>query len=100
MEFLVEEEERHHALFERIATSLHDRFDWAKGSSALPLGTEPAGHTDPDAVLAVQGLEPEERRGAHELRDLARHDQHYQHYQQWLHYLDRSFSSGTQRPDQ
>src|SRR6185503_10866960 len=36
MELLVEEEERHHALFQRIAMSLEDRLNWATSAADLP----------------------------------------------------------------
>jgi hypothetical protein len=72
MELLVDEEERHHALFERIATSLRDQFNWATESSTLPLATAPAGRADPETAQLVRDLEEEERRGAQALRELAR----------------------------
>ncbi len=71
MELLVEEEERHHTLLERIASSLQDRLDWAMASSALPLGAEPASRTEHETAQTVRALEDEERRGAQALRDLA-----------------------------
>ena len=74
MELLVDEEERHHALFERIATSLRDQFNWATESSALPLDAAPAGRTDPQTARLVRDLEEEERRGAQALRELAQPD--------------------------
>jgi hypothetical protein len=74
MELLVEDEQRHHTLLQRIATSLHDRLKWATDSSALPIGTEPATRTDGETVETVRALELEERRGTQQLRDLARRD--------------------------
>jgi hypothetical protein len=59
MELLVDEEERHHALFERIATSLQDQFNWATESPALPLDTAPAGRADPQTARLVRDLEEE-----------------------------------------
>jgi hypothetical protein len=70
MELLVDEEQRHHALFQRIGASLRDRFNWAE-SSALPLDAAPTGRTDPQTIRLLRDLEAEERRGAQALRDLA-----------------------------
>src|SRR5215207_6375529 len=64
IELLLADEQRHHTLFRGIAASLRDRLDWVVDSS-------PPAH-DPAMVNTLRALEREERRGAQQLRDLAR----------------------------
>ena len=71
MELLVEEEERHHALFQRIALSLEDRLNWATSAIDLLFGSAPSSHSANRTVETVRALELDERRGAQELRNLA-----------------------------
>lgn len=67
MRLLVEDEERHHRMFEEIGKTLRDRFFWQEDA--------PAQMTDGAGTLKwlrrVHTLEADEQRGARALRELA-----------------------------
>ena len=71
MQFLVDDEQRHHALFARMASSLHDRFNWAPDSTAQPFDSAGRAQGDAETARQVRALADEERRGAQALCDLA-----------------------------
>ncbi len=73
-ELVLGDEERHHHLLERIATSLAGAVHWWHPAEALPSLTvqpEPAAR---EAIEATRALIREEHAGARELRQLARRE--------------------------
>ena len=78
MQMVLEDEERHHALLQRMALTLHDNLNWTHSSAALPThaptGAGPDGATTREAIAATRAFVDEERQGARYLRKLA-HDE-------------------------
>jgi rubrerythrin len=72
MQLLVEDEVRHHAMFERIAASLQDRLSWASESRSVPADSAPADRSQSETLRLLHSLEEEEHVGAQALRRLAR----------------------------
>jgi hypothetical protein len=75
MQLILEDEERHHALLQRIAASLRDGLTWRASENALPV-VGPASRAIPRRSLAiVRELLKEERAGAHLLWRMAAEEQ-------------------------
>jgi rubrerythrin len=70
MQLILDDEERHHRLLERIATTLRDALSWTHSASALP-HTEKATPTEQNLASVARALIEEEHAGASALRRLA-----------------------------
>jgi rubrerythrin len=71
MRLILEDEERHHGLLGRIATSLRDAVYWTRSDDALPSSVSPRESLSPELLTLVRALIKEEQDGARTLRDLA-----------------------------
>lgn len=71
MRLILEDEERHHALFRRMQATLSDALNWTHSRSALPGGSVPEQPLGDDLVAITRGLVNEEHSGARILRHLA-----------------------------
>jgi hypothetical protein len=78
MRLVLEDEERHHALLQRMAVTLHDNLNWTHSSAALPTNAPAAAGQDPKVIQEARetthAFIDEEREGARYLRKLA-HDE-------------------------
>lgn len=75
MRLVLEDEQRHHGLMQRLAASLHDGLYWTHSANALPDSTGPAPAASAEWKewkRAVGRFVLEEREGAHDLQQLAR----------------------------
>jgi len=72
MRLILEDEERHHGLLKRIASTLRDALNWTYSPNALPGTTAPATDADEDLTALARALIDEEKTGAQALRRLAR----------------------------
>jgi hypothetical protein len=70
MRLILEDEERHHNLLKRIATTLRDALNWTHTASALP-HADRGSPTEQNLASAVCALIEEEHAGAAALRRLA-----------------------------
>ncbi len=70
MRLILEDEERHHGLLKRIATTLRDALNWTHSPGALPRPGDGAPATE-DLTPVARALIDEERTGAQALRRLA-----------------------------
>lgn len=71
MRLVLQDEERHHGLLQRIADSLRDALEWSHSADALPTG-EPVTTARSEALAnTARALIQEERQGAKALRELA-----------------------------
>jgi len=70
MRLILEDEERHHGLLKRIATTLRDALNWTHSPGALPRPGDGAPATE-DLAPVARALIDEERTGAQALRRLA-----------------------------
>jgi rubrerythrin len=70
MRLILEDEERHHGLLTRIATTLRDALNWTHSPGALPRPGDGAPTTE-DLAPVARALIDEERTGAQALRHLA-----------------------------
>jgi len=71
MRLVLQDEERHHALLERIANSLRDALEWTHSPDALPTGQPYSGERAASLASVTRELIEEERQGAKALRHLA-----------------------------
>jgi hypothetical protein len=71
MRLILDDEERHHSLLKRIATSLRDALNWTYSANALPPALAPAAAADEDLTALARALIDEEKTGALALRRLA-----------------------------
>jgi hypothetical protein len=71
MRLILEDEERHHGLLLRIATSLRDALNWTRTADALPSASAAQPPISPELRSVARGLIQEELDGARALRDLA-----------------------------
>ena len=71
MRLVLQDEERHHALLQRISTSLRDALDWTHSPEALPTGQPYTGERAAALASVTRELIDEERQGAKALRTLA-----------------------------
>lgn len=71
MKLILEDEERHHGLLLRIATSLRDALNWTHSGGALPSSGAAAPSAPAELQAVVGALIQEERDGARALRKLA-----------------------------
>jgi len=71
MRLVLQDEERHHGLLERIANSLRDALDWTHTPDALPTGQPYSGERAATLAGVTRELIEEERQGAKALRNLA-----------------------------
>jgi rubrerythrin len=71
MRLVLQDEERHHGLLERIADSLRDALEWSHSPGALPAGQPFTGERAAALAGVTRELIEEERHGAKALRDLA-----------------------------
>jgi len=74
-ELVLGDEERHHHLLQRIATSLAGAVHWWHPAEALPSPTRQPEPATREAIEASRALIREEHAGARELRQLARREQ-------------------------
>lgn len=72
MRLVLEDEERHHQLIDRIATSLRDNLNWTHSPNALPAVAPLPGLPPSISATTARSLADDERRGARQLRSLAR----------------------------
>ena len=70
MRLILEDEERHHGLLIRMASTLRDALNWTYSADSLPRRSKPAADGEDLASLALELIE-EERAGAEALRHLA-----------------------------
>jgi hypothetical protein len=71
MQLILDDEERHHGLLKRIASTLRDALNWTYSPNALPRTTVPATDANEDLTSLARGLIDEEKTGAQALRRLA-----------------------------
>ena len=71
MRLVLQDEERHHGLLERIANSLRDALEWRHSPDALPTGRPYSGERAASLANVTRALIEEERQGAKALRKLA-----------------------------
>lgn len=73
MRLILEDEERHHTLLTRIATTLRDALNWTYSPNALPesRGTALSASAQADLIAMARALVEEEQTGARALRRLA-----------------------------
>jgi hypothetical protein len=74
MRLILDDEERHHGLLKRIATTLRDAFNWTHSPGALPHAYPAVTIADKDLVTVAGELIEEERTGAQALRRLAQRE--------------------------
>jgi hypothetical protein len=74
MRLILEDEERHHGLLQRISSTLRDALNWTYSPDALPRTTAPATTTDEDLTSLARALIDEEKTGAQALRGLAQRE--------------------------
>jgi hypothetical protein len=74
MRLILEDEERHHGLLKRIASTLRDALNWTYSPSALPRAATSGGPTDTDLATLARALIDEEKTGAQALRRLAQRE--------------------------
>lgn len=74
MRLVLQDEERHHGLLERIANSLRDALDWTHSSDALPMGKPYTGERAAALASVTHALVEEEKHGAKALRNLAQQE--------------------------
>ena len=70
MRLILDDEQRHHALLGRIATSLHDALYWTRSADALP-ASPPQEPLAAELAILARTLIKEEQNGARALRELA-----------------------------
>jgi rubrerythrin len=70
MQLILEDEQRHHALLERIAATLRDALNWTRSADAFP-STMPTEGVAPELASLARTLIKEEQDGARALRELA-----------------------------
>ena len=72
MRVIVDDEQRHHALLERIAATLRDTLNWSRSTQSLPRSDATYSDTaDTELVAVAHALIEEEKAGAAALRRLA-----------------------------
>ena len=71
MRLLLEDEERHHELFKRMATSLRSDLRWSHSPNVLPSKLASAGPATDALIATTRARINEERAGARELRRLS-----------------------------
>jgi rubrerythrin len=71
MGMIVEDEERHHALLQRVLASLNDDIMWSHSPEALPAPAGAKGAADDLALAVTRSFQQEERAGARILKALA-----------------------------
>ena len=74
MRLILEDEERHHGLLQRISSTLRDALNWTHSPDALPRASMPAEATDEDLPALARALIDEEKTGAQALRGLAQRE--------------------------
>ena len=74
MRLILEDEERHHGLLQRISSTLRDALNWTYSPDALPRSTTPVSETDEDLASLARALIDEEKTGAQVLRGLAQRE--------------------------
>lgn len=72
MRLVLEDEKRHHGLMQQLAASLYDGLHWTHSANALLDGTRPPAPGTGESAAAVRVFAQEERKGARELKELAR----------------------------
>jgi rubrerythrin len=75
MRVIVDDEQRHHELLERIAATLRDALNWTHSTQSLPQSARTNSVTvDAELAAAARALIDEEKAGAAALRRLAQHE--------------------------
>ena len=74
MRMVLEDEERHHGLLQRIAATLRDALYWTHSPGALPQETSQHQRPPRDLVAVAHALVAEEQTGARALRHLAQRE--------------------------
>jgi hypothetical protein len=68
---VLDDEERHHTLLERMAARLHASLNWLPAPDALPTGSEPAPAPSDDQIATLRALAEHEEEGARQMRRIA-----------------------------
>src|SRR5262245_9808427 len=71
MQLILDDEQRHHTLLGRMATSLRNALEWRSEPGALPSGNEPPRGIHAELLETTRELIKEEHDGARYLRKLA-----------------------------
>ena len=74
MQLVVEDEERHHGLLERMAARIRNTLYWTHSPEALPTDSGPAGENAWQELRAIERFARQEQEGVRHLRELARRD--------------------------
>lgn len=75
MQLILEDEERHHGLLKRMASTLRDTLDWTHSAEALPKGLDTVTDAAPEDLAKIaHELIDEEKTGAQALRNLAQRE--------------------------
>jgi rubrerythrin len=75
MQLILEDEERHHGLLKRMASTLRDTLYWTHSAEALPKGLETVTVAAPEDLAQIaHALIDEEKTGAQALRNLAQRE--------------------------
>ena len=72
MRLILDDEDRHHALFRQMATRLRDDIEWSQSPEALPPAKLPTARSSEDVIAVTRDYLADEREGARQLRRLAR----------------------------
>jgi hypothetical protein len=72
MRMVLEDEDRHHTLLERMAATLRDSLAWRRSPDDLPSSILVDGRGLPETIAAIKEFAREERNGVKHLRALAR----------------------------
>lgn len=72
MQLVLEDEERHHQLVERMSARLRDSLEWTRSPNALPSPAESGAPATAEALTAVRGFLRHEQEGTRHLRQLAK----------------------------
>jgi hypothetical protein len=75
MQLILEDEERHHGLLKRMASTLRDTLYWTHSAEALPKGLDTVDDAAPEDLAKIaHELIDEEKTGAQALRNLAQRE--------------------------
>ena len=74
MQLVLEDEERHHGLLERMAARIRNTLYWTHSAGALPTGSGPTGENARQELRAIERFARQEQEGVRHLRELARRD--------------------------
>lgn len=75
MRMILDDEERHHSLLQRMRTSLVNALTWGHDSGGLPSGLPPLEPVDPERIATVKQLIEEEKEHVRQARHMAHEHQ-------------------------